>query len=94
MNLGGMKLQSSYMQPVEENLWFGYCLFIAFMCFLGKKCPLVLSSFNKYLMSTCYDQLLCYSKMSDVVSVFTELHHYVTVHAHPNIKVCILCVDN
>lgn len=45
-------------------------------------------------MSTCYDQLLCYSKMSDMVSVFTELHHYVTIHAHPNIKVCILCVDN
>lgn len=48
MNLGGMKLESPYMQPVEENLQFGFCLFIVFMCFLGKKCPLVLSSFNKY----------------------------------------------
>lgn len=82
------------MRPVKENLWIGYCLFIVFMCFLGKKCPLVLSSFNKYLMSTCYDQLLCYSKISNMVSIFTELHYYVNIHAHPNMKVYILCVDN
>lgn len=45
-------------------------------------------------MSTCYDQLLCYSKISNTVSIFSELHYYVNIHAHPNMKVYILCVDN
>lgn len=45
-------------------------------------------------MNSCYDQLLCYSKIPNGVSIFTELHYYVNIHAHPNRKVYILCVDN
>ena len=45
-------------------------------------------------MSTCYDQLLCHSKISNTVSIFSELYYYVNIRAHPNMKVYILCVDN